>query len=228
MGAVEHLFVETEQYSQRVVDTLDVRRQTSYWFDFETVERTVEAEAAKIARKRQEEAERLRSMKKEELREDVFAFWRRNGAWHGCDDDEDDQWGALRHRLAAEGVEGVPNHHKCGAEEFRIAMSAVLSAKEGKPVGFAYDKLIQVAHLLAERHRRQLLPFGWALAAYGTKGVVDGQDRTKKWKDRTRGIRAAIGGGDPNYRLDDTWSDVLQFLFPEIAEKIRRATPRPF
>jgi hypothetical protein len=52
--------------------------------------------------------------------------------------------------------------------------------KYASAVGFDYDKLIQVAHLLAERYRRQLLPFGWALAAYGTKTVVDEQDHTGK------------------------------------------------
>jgi hypothetical protein len=207
--------------------TLDVLNQTSYWFDFETAEKRVETEAAGIARRRQEEIERQRSMKEEELREDVFAFWRRNGAWHGCDDDQDEQWEALRLRLVAAGIDEVPKHHKHGTEEFRTAVSALMSAKEGKPVGFAYDKLIQVAHLLADRHRRQLLSFGWALAAYGTKAVVEGQDRTRKWRDRSRGIRAAIKDGDPDYRMDDSWSDILQFLFPEIAEKSRRATLRP-
>jgi hypothetical protein len=207
--------------------TLDAKDQTAYWFDFDAAEKTAETRCAEIARARQAAFELQLQLKQDGLREDVFAFWSRNGGWDDCDDDQDEQWTALRRRLAASGVE-APDHHKHAGGEFRTAVSALLSAKEGKPVGFAYNKLIEVAHCLAGSHRQLLLPFGWALNAYGTQAIVNEQDRTNKWKEKTHRIRVAIENDEPEYKTETTWSDVLQFLFPPIAEKISRAMPRPF
>jgi hypothetical protein len=96
------------------------------------------------------------------------------------------------------------------------------------PVGFAYKKLIEVAHCLAESHKRLLRPFGWALAAYGTQSDVDAQDKSGKWEEKRRRIRSAMKASDPEYEVDVAWSDALQFLFPDISEKLRRASPKLF
>jgi hypothetical protein len=47
--------------------------------------------------------------------------------------------------------------------EFRAAISGLMSAKLGRPVGLQFRKLVEVAHDLAERHTGVLHAFGWAL-----------------------------------------------------------------
>jgi hypothetical protein len=201
---------------------LDLSGQRAFWFDFDVAEAGAQEQLAVAARERAEVLEREWEASQERLRGDVFAFWRRNGGWEECDDDQDEQWGSLRRRLSAHGLE-APRFHK--ESHFRTAVSALLSAKEGVPVGFAYKKLVEVAHCLAENHTHLLRHFGWALSAYGTQTLLDAQDQSGRWKEKRRRIRSAMQMHDPAYEPDDAWSDVLQFLFPAIAGKLSRLRP---
>lgn len=199
-----------ERWVQRLVAlsdlTFDLPGQRAFAFDFDL----------EFARLRQELVER-REREAERLRAEFFAFWQRNGGWEGCDEDQDGQWQELYKRFRAVGVD-VPTHHKTG--EFRAAVSSLMSAKLGRPVGFQFKKLVEVAHNLAENHKRMLHAFGWALKVYNTSAIIDGEDASGRWRAKEAHIRQAMIRHDPAYEPEPTWGTALKFLFPEMADRI--------
>lgn len=182
---------------------LDVERQRAYWFDYEG------AYADLLHEQREATAAQLRT--------DVLDFWEANAGRDIDNPDENVAWLSLKRRLAEFGVR-VPEHHKTN-RNFKSAVSSLLSAKLGRPVGFQYKKLIEVAHYLAEQQKGTLWLFGWALRIYGTRALIEKQDRSGRWAKKERRIRKSMASGDPEYRPDETWSEALKFLFPEIADK---------
>lgn len=200
----------SERWSGRLVTldelSFDLPDQRAFAFDFDR----------EYARLRREVVER-RARQAEQLRDDFFAFWMRNGGWNNCDPDRDDQWVALRERFSQFGIE-VPKHYMTG--EFRAIISGLMSAKLGRPVGFQFRKLVEVAHNLAERHRGVLHAFGWALKVYDTRKIIEPEDVSGRWKRKEARIRDAMTGHSPDYEPDLTWSAALRFIFPQLASKI--------
>jgi len=204
-----------ERWSDRLVSLADLKfdllDQRAFWFDFDyEVTRLREELAARQARGR------------DEIRSDFFAFWKRNGKWEDCDEDQDEQWQRLRKRFIEIGVD-VPVHHKTAG--FRAAASGLMSAKLGRPVGSQFQKLIQVAHNLADSHKGVLHAFGWALRVYETNTIIEQEDVSHRWCDKVLQIGTAMRSGDPAYEPDPTWGAALRFLFPELADKISAVEP---
>ncbi len=204
-----------ERWSNRLVSLADLKfdlsDQRAFWFDFDyEVSRLREELAARQVRGR------------DELRSEFFAFWERNGRWEDCDEDQDEQWQRLRKRFIEIGVD-VPVHHKTAG--FRAAISGLMSAKLGRPVGSQFQKLVQVAHNLADSHKRVLHAFGWALQVYETNTIIEQEDVSRRWRDKALQIRTAMRSGDPAYEPDPTWGAALRFLFPELADKISAVEP---
>jgi len=209
--------VISEKWSECLVPLVnlqfDLSGQRAFWFDFDCeISRLHEELAAQQARRG------------DELRRDFFAFWERNGGWEDCAVDQDEQWQSLRERFVEIGVD-VPTHHKAAA--FRVAVSALMSAKLGRPVGSQFQKLVQVAHNLADSHKGVLRAFGWALRVYGTNAIIEQEDVRRRWREKALRIRAAMRSGDAQYEADMTWSAALRFLFPELADRIGAVEPAP-
>ncbi len=193
--------------------TLDMEGQRAYWFDFEAEDRKVRDRLA-------QQVEERRRTAQNRLRNDIFSFWERCGGRDGNDREDADEWSVLRGWLMRSGID-VPHSHRA-EDNFRIAISSLLSAKLGRPVGYRYTGLIEVAHLLAEYHKQHLYAFGWALRAYGTDSVVAEQDQSGKWAKRKEVIHSRMVENDPAYWPCKEWSDALRFLFPEIGDRIGR------
>ena len=207
--------VIAEKWSECLVSLGDLKfdllGQRVFWFDFDY----------EISRVRKELVER-QTHHAAELRSDFFAFWERNGGWEDCDEDQDEQWQRLRERLIQIGVD-VPVHHMTGT--FRAAVSGLLSAKLGRPVGSQFRKLVQVAHNLADNHKGVLHLFGWALRVYETNAIIEQEDVSQRWRGKSLRIRAAMRSDDPAYEPDLTWGAALRFLFPELADRISAVEP---
>jgi hypothetical protein len=200
----------SEAWSERLVTldelSFDLPGQRVFAFDFDQ----------ECARLRTELVER-RARQAQQLRADFTAFWIRNGCSENCDPDRDEQWAALRERFLQLGIE-VPVHHMTG--EFRAAISGLMSAKLGRPVGLQFRKLVEVAHNLAERHTGVLRAFGWALKVYGTRKIIEAEDVSRRWQRKEARIHDAMMRHSPAYATDLTWSAALRFIFPELANKI--------
>lgn len=124
------------------------------------------------------------------------------------------EWYSLRQRFAAVGVE-IPCHP---TEDWRLVMivRAIMSAKTGRPVGWNYSKLVQVAHLLAEQYKYAMWPFAMAIRAYGRKQQLEAEDGKGRWRLRSHSIWAAIKAGDSKYAVPTDWSAALALVFPEV------------
>ncbi len=200
---------------------LDFERQRAFWFDFERKVAEAEHKQTQLLEKQRREGEehlrREREAKANQLRADIFDFWERKSCWDIEGPDDNHEWLYLRHQLAEFGVR-VPEHHKT-CRTFRSAVSSLLSAKLGRPVGFRYNKLVEIAHYLAEWQKEILWIFGWALRTYSTATIMEEQDRSGRWKKKKRRIQKLMKSRDPEYKPDQTWTGALKFLFPEVADK---------
>lgn len=65
-------------------------------------------------------------------------------------------------------------------------MNGLLSAKLGRPVGWKFKTLIEVAHHLADRYPEALLAFGYAIKHFD---ALDGLDRQKLLQEQDKSKR---------------------------------------
>ena len=183
--------------------TCVVEEQCVYYFDYKGEEKRLYADRVAT------------------LRADFFEFWHaamnphfdrrpENLAW----------WDEIKDSLEQHGV-SVPDQPS-GDGSFRTMIHAVLSAIHGAPVGWQFERLVQVAHQVAEDHPEHLLAFGCALEVSGNKNVLAQQDTTGKWARRRKLAWEKLCAGDPDFTPDQRWLPALSFLFPEVAERLEK------
>jgi hypothetical protein len=181
----------------------DLDRQRIYHFDCEGAERGLKEELD------------------QRLREEVIAFWLDAMTPYFDGKPESlSRWEALKERLEARGAP-VPAHPNAD-RSFRTMMHAVLSALNSRPVGWQFDKLIQVAHQLAQGNKENLLCFGFALESAGNKALLEQQDATGLWARKCDEFRPRVRDRDPDYMPNQEWLPVLSFLFPEVGGRVSR------
>ncbi|WP_343864338.1 DUF6035 family protein [Caenispirillum bisanense] len=202
-----------ERWQQAVIGfdelTLDSVGQRAFLFDFDARDAEVVQEAAK------RQAERL----DEALREEIFSYWTEKNIRMGLDKSSLLSWEATVGKAAQRGLTlpQVPDEHAA----FVTAVAVLLSAKLGRPAGYRYTKLIQVAHQVAESHSELLVPFGFALKAYGTEAIVDAEDGKGTWRQRKVGFKERIAASPGAHFAALPYAGALRYLFPELSEKIR-------
>ena len=64
------------------------------------------------------------------------------------------------------------------------------------------------------------------LKAHEHSQILDDQDQQQKWAAKIKRLRIGVRQGDPVYSLDSGLVPILSFLFPEIAESLRRGPTR--
>jgi hypothetical protein len=181
--------------------TKENERQRAYYFDYETEER------------------KCSGVLDQQLRDEVATFWAANMTRNGEEDPEHlNRWCAIRDELAARKV-AVPDY-PARDNSFRSMMHAVLSALNGRAVGWQFDTLIQCAHQTAERHPENMLAFGFALKVGGHEALLESQDLTGKWKRRREVMRAQLRQRDQKYAPPVAWMPALSFLFPEVGARV--------
>jgi hypothetical protein len=203
--------------------TVDVDLQTVLAFDYlheaaKLLEQIKSLKFAKIAALLAA-AEREKVALENELRERVFRFV--------LDDESADEfmgrnekWLAINARLLAKncGLEGkYPDLMKIN----RI-VHLIESAKAGKPVGFNYKTLAEIGHHLFHQHPDLLLAFGFMLRAFGTKSVLDRDDRTGRWAAKVRDERRNFLS-DPKYKMAEDEERLLAFLSQGASRKSHMA-----
>jgi hypothetical protein len=102
---------------------------------------------------------------------------------------------------------------------FPQLIKALESVRVGSPLGWKFESLVQIAHLLANQHKDLLLAFGYAVSVYGRNGQLAEQDKKGLWKSRTQQVREAMKAGDPEYAPNMTWEALVRFLFPEVGAR---------
>jgi len=204
-----------DQWEERIVAFADLVQdrdgQRVYAFDYAGAEAALRAEIAA------EVAAWVETCARND-REDFLEFWQAHGRGFRHTPETRAIWANLRARFAARGVD-LPLYPDLDAEAAAM-VSALLSAREGRPLTWRYAKLVQVAHLLAESHPAQLVAFGHALKAYKRGDQIAAEDGTGRWRDRAAAIAVRMRASDPALMPDATLQPLMRFLFPEVAARV--------
>jgi hypothetical protein len=174
--------------------TLDQATQRAYFFDYEGAKHALFAA-------RNEELQTLR---------DELDAW-----WHQKQDDNPRQreqaWGAFAQRLRKLGVD-VPYQFKV---DF-ILLTALYSAKHGRPWGQAKKRLVEVAHHLASSERDRFVWFMHAVKVYGREAAMASEGDPSKWRDKHKQAKDAYRIDRQQFEPKRTSQALAEFLFPEL------------
>ncbi|HDN26046.1 MAG TPA: hypothetical protein ENG03_02910 [Thioploca sp.] len=99
-------------------------------------------------------------------------------------------------------------------------LNALYSAKYGKPIGYKFRALIQVAHQMENNHKEYLRIFGWALKIYGRSEQIKQEDSSGKWAKKVDKFKPLMQSEDETYQHNDSFDQLISFLFPELAERL--------
>jgi Family of unknown function (DUF6035) len=158
--------------------TCDFQNQKAFLFDFEGEEKRLREiiEAEWEARQRQAD---------DNLRAEFLSLWTELEPSSDDSPETSARWAAFKAEFATRGIDVWLDPRENGS--FRGMMNGLLSAKLGRPVGWRFETLIQVAHHLADRYPEHLLGFGYAnkhfdtLDDLGRQKLLENQDTSKKW-----------------------------------------------
>lgn len=128
-------------------------------------------------------------------------------------------WQELQEQFRLVGVL-LPPHD--GSERLRKLFCFLYSIEEGKPVGFKFQKLVQVGHHAFDKHKGLLWIFGHALKIYGRDKQLLQEDSSGKWKTRIAENKKQINDREGEFRPDTNYDQIAIVLFPELAPKIIR------
>lgn len=205
-----------DHWESSLVAFVDLRRddeaQRCWHFDYEGEAAAMRAAIAEDRLQRDNEIATA-------LREELFRFWSSRNPPLLLDDAERARWATLRRGFSGRGISlpVAPDEDS----SFVALMNALSSAKEGRPVGWNYRKLIEVGHRLAEGDPQHVVAFGHALRHFGAADAMEAQDGTGKWKRRRATIRASLERGDREFMPDIASLPLLMLLIPEVGKKMQ-------
>jgi len=199
---------------------VDVDLQIVQAFDYssEAAKLFEQIKSAKLARvaAQHEAAEQAKIALEIELRDLVFGF-----VLNDEDDDEyigrHKRWVAINNRLLTHGY-GLDGKYPDLMKATRL-VHLVASAKAGKPVGFKYKNLVEIGHHLFHQHPDLLLAYGFMLRAFGTKSVLDHEDRTGRWAAKVREEWSNFLS-DAKYKMAEDEERLLAFLSQGASRKL--------
>lgn len=198
---------------------IDVDRQTVCAFDFAAAEGEAIAELGRL-RDRRKAADEARwraaaAAAERDLRAEIFAW--ALGEDHVVDPVAyHHRWAALNYDLVAYGAD-LPGPGIDLRIPIRI-VKVIETAKAGKPVGFGYDTLVEVAHHLFHQRPELLKGFGFLLRAYGHHHLLAEQDVRGKWAGKVAAHRDAMRR-DPRFQLADDEQRLFDFLSEDLCRK---------
>lgn len=198
---------------------IDVDRQTVCAFDFAAAESAAISELAQLREQQKAAKEAMwraaAVAAEQELRTEIFE-------WALAEDRVDDlvgyyrRWPELNYDLAAycANLLGTPSDVRVPIRMVKV----IETAKAGKPVGFGYDTLVEVAHHLFHQRPELLMGFGHLLRAYGHHHLLAEQDSSGKWAGKVSANREAMRR-DPHFRLADDEQRLFDFLSEDLCRK---------
>ncbi len=198
---------------------IDIDRQTVCAFDFAAAESAAISEVGRL-REQQEAAREAKWRADAEAAEgDLRA---EISAWALSEDDVVSpvayhrRWAELNYDLVA-----YRANLQGSATDLRVPIRMVKvieTAKTGKPVGFRYDTLVEVAHHLFHQRPELLKGFGFLLRAYGHHHLLAEQDARGKWASKVASHREAMRR-EPRFQLAEHEQRLFDFLSEDLCRK---------
>lgn len=153
----------------------------------------------------------LRSSYPELLRQDFERFWlpRRN-------DDAFDRsaWNALVEIFAARGI-SLPAEPNWGGAPANL-LNVLYTVREGRPIGWRFHRLVDVACHVARRHKRLLSALLHALAVYRRWEQIQQEDGDGAWRIQLARCQPGLAANSPEYEEESRFDELVDFLFPEL------------
>jgi hypothetical protein len=179
--------------------TLEGKSQRAFFFDYDrhVAELNAQVRAQRLA-------------KEAPLRDRFDTFW---FAYIIEESHDDKTWRQLRRDLSMCGVL-LPRHP--GQISQPQLLNALYSAREGRPVGFRYSKLVEVAHWTYAKHKGYLRTFRHALKVYGRADQIKMEDQTGKWRRKVIAYKPKIAANHPDYAPMIPYPELISLLFPEL------------
>lgn len=97
-----------------------------------------------------------------------------------------------------------------------LLLSILYSAREGRPIGWRFTKLVEVAHRTYDAHKQLLRAFINALRVYQRADQIRSEDRTSLWLKKVKVYRPLLASNHPDYCANHQFDDLVAFLFPEL------------
>ncbi|WP_202368153.1 DUF6035 family protein [Pseudomonas sp. MWU318] len=180
--------------------TFSSQKQVVFYNDYQTQREALEA-----------------SVNTDVLRRDFHSFWMEYGRQDTPESRE--RWVALRERMAiACPAIKLPNFH--WTDPFQGAVSIVLSARYGRPIGYRFERLLNVSNQAFDSYKPFLLQFGWTLEIFEQNELLAEQDKKGTWAKRRAIIRTGFQDRDEAYRPDLQFNLLFAFLVPELRERL--------
>ena len=153
------------------------------------------------------------------LRDELIAFWTARMPNSRPDENARRAWSGLRLAFVVHGI-GLPQSPDDDSG-FMALMNGLTSAKEGRPIGWNFRHLIEVAHRIADGYPQHVVAFGHVIRHFEQEKLLDGQDGTGKWKRRATAIGRSLRDDRPDFLPDRATLPLILFLYPAIGEKVR-------
>lgn len=174
--------------------TLDQVTQRAYYFDYDGAKQQLSS---------------ARDTEVQALRAEIESWWNRKR-------DEDAQyqetWVKFAPRLRKLGVQA--------SYQFRdvdqVLLTALYSAKHGRPWGQHKKRLVEVAHHLASSERDRFVWFMHAVKMYGREAAMSHEGDVSKWRDKRQRAREAYLAEPQQFEPKRTSQALAEFLFPEL------------
>ncbi len=198
---------------------IDIDRQTVCAFDFAAAESAAVSELGRL--REQQKAAREAKWRADaaaaegDLRAEIFA-------WALGEDAVVDPvanyrcWAELNYDLVAY-CAALPAPATDPRVPIRM-VKVIESAKSGKPVGFRYDTLVELAHHLFHQRPELLKGFGFLLRAYGHHQLLAEQDVSRKWASKVASHREAMRR-EPRFQLGQDEQRLFDFLSEDLCRK---------
>jgi DNA-directed RNA polymerase subunit RPC12/RpoP len=132
-----------------------------------------------------------------------------------------------RFRLAKAALQGygalLPDMRSAEFFSAERRFAGLFSAELGKPLGFAFPTLVQVAHQIESGHRRGTTAFLHVARHFGTEAVLEAHDKHGHWRDKVAKMREAVKYRESAptvwapYEPEPWWRELLAAIYPEIA-----------
>lgn len=204
-------------FDQLQFDISGIGAPRAYYFDYDRARASLDDQLRRQAEKDRHSAQEALDAPLRRLMEEMVLGY-------ADATDADASWDNVRDRFSAWGFE-LPRHFYYNDGLFPI-LQAAYSAKVGRPVACRQTHLIQLANTLFNSHKRSLLVFSVMMEHYDRAALLISRGKKEEWLKKVRKYHAGWLDGDPQYAPDRRYDDLLAFLFPEAAEKLRMLPPR--
>jgi len=144
-------------------------------------------------------------------RRDFERFWL---ARQNDDPYDEDMWDGLRTAFAACGI-ALPVAPNWGGAPAHL-LNALYSVREGRPVGWRFRRLVDVARQVATRHKTLLRALLRALDVYGRWEQIRQEDDDSAWSIQLEQCQPGLVANSPEYEAESRFDELVDLLFPEL------------